>query len=80
MSVEPPSAFARTAAQVTVVWLLVMIGGMYGAASGWRPGAYLTIAAVLGYNVSHLAIGVSEYRRVMQRPWPEVPPLDDDEW
>jgi hypothetical protein len=30
----------------------------------------------------HLLMGVSEYRRVMRRPWPNVSPLedDDDDW
>jgi hypothetical protein len=28
-----------------------------------------------------LAIGAWSYRRVMSRPWPKVPPIeDDDDW
>jgi hypothetical protein len=39
------------------------------------------LAAVCGTIAGHLLIGVSEYRRIMRRPWPKVPPLDDeDDW
>ena len=26
-----------------------------------------------------LLVGLTEYRRTMRRPWPKVPPLDDDD-
>jgi len=29
----------------------------------------------------HLGLGIAGYREVMNRPWPEVAPLDDeDDW
>ena len=79
---ERPSALAVAAARLTLLWFLMMSAGAYGAAFGWRPGAYLAITAVFGYNASHLVMGITEYRRVMRRPWPHVPNLDadDDEW
>jgi hypothetical protein len=64
-----------------MLWLLAMMVGMYGAAFGWRPGAYVLLTALLGQLVGHLAMGITEYRRVMRRPWPEVAALeDDDDW
>lgn len=71
---ERPDAFALLAAWLTWLWLIVMTVGLYGAAFGWRPGAYFMITALLGYIVSHLLIGITEYRRVMRRPWPQVRP------
>ena len=78
---DRPSAFALVAAYLLPVWLIVMMVGLYAAAFRWRPGAYFLITALLGHIVSHTVIGVTEYRRVMRRPWPQVAPLDaDDEW
>ena len=79
--VERPNAVALGAARLSPFWLIVMIVGVYGAAFGWRPGAYLMITALLGEIGGHLLTGITEYRRVMRRPWPQVPPIDDDdEW
>jgi hypothetical protein len=41
------------------------------------------LAGVIGYVGMHLVRGVVHYRRTMRRPWPRVPPIeddDDDEW
>ena len=80
-SAERLNAFAVLVASLSPLWLIVMMAGLYGAAFGWRPGAYLMITGLLGDIVGHLLIGITEYRRVMRRPWPQVAPLDDDdEW
>ena len=76
---ERPSTFAIAAARLSSLWLLVMIVGIYGAAFGWRPGAYVMVTALLGLVGGHLVMGITEYRRVMRRPWPQVAPLDDDD-
>jgi hypothetical protein len=76
---ERPNLFALVAASLGPVWLIVMMIGLYGAAFGWRPSAYFMITALLGYIVMHLLMGITEYRRVMRRPWPQVPPIDDDD-
>ncbi len=69
------------AARLSLVWLLLLIVGGYGAVLGWRAGAFLMLAAVCAMITGHLVIGFSEYRRIMRRPWPSVRPLDDeDEW
>jgi len=58
--------------------LIIAIGaGLFG----WRTGAHLTLVGLTGHLLCHLAVGATAYRRVMARPWPEVPPLgDDEEW
>ena len=76
---ERPGPFAIAAARLSPLWLLVMIFGVYGAGLGWRPGAYFMLMAILGQVGGHLVMGVTEYRRVMRRPWPQVAPLDDDD-
>jgi len=76
---EPPNKVARVAARLDVLWLLVLMIGAYGAGFGWRPGAYFLLASLLGLLLGHLVMGITEYRRVMGRPWPKVAPLDDDE-
>jgi hypothetical protein len=77
---ERPNAPAIVAAYLGPFWTLVMIVGVYAAALGWRPAAYLLLTALLGLVAGHLVMGITEYRRVMKRPWPDVAPLDDDDW
>jgi hypothetical protein len=59
---------------------LVIAAGICGALAQWRPGAYLMIAGLVSLVATHSAIALVEYRRVMARPWPSVPPLTDDDW
>jgi hypothetical protein len=78
---DRPSAIAVVATRLSLVWLLLLVVGFYCGALGWRGGAFLMLTGVCGNLVGHLLIGVTEYRRIMRRPWPEVPPIDDeDEW
>ena len=78
---DGPSRFAVVAARLSPLWTLLMMVGMYCAGFGWRPGAYLLLAALLCILLGHLVTGLTEYRRVMRRPWPKVTPLnDDDDW
>jgi hypothetical protein len=78
---DRPSAIAVVATRLGLVWLVLLVGGGYAAVLGWRRGAFLMLAAVCGTIAGHLVIGVSEYRRIMRRPWPKVPLLDDeDDW
>ena len=49
--------------------------------AGWRPAAFVIVAAFTMLLAVHLLVGAVAYRRVMNRPWPRVRPLDDDdEW
>lgn len=47
-----------------------------------RQAAVLILVGFFGYMGTHLAMGACQYRETMRRPWPKVPPLedDDDEW
>jgi hypothetical protein len=59
----------------------LLLVGAYGAVFEWRPGAYLMVAALTFSVVANLAVGVLAYRATMNRPWPKVRPLtDDDDW
>jgi hypothetical protein len=61
---------------------LLLFTGALGAAASWRPGAFLMLTGVAGLLATHLFVGVSAYRETMNRPWPPVEPLpeDDDDW
>jgi hypothetical protein len=59
--------------------LCLLTVGVYGSAFSWRPGAFLMLTAVSGYVVLHLGAGFAAYRDAMTRPWPKVPPVDDDD-
>ena len=52
---------------------------MLAAVWDWRPGAVLMLTGLVALLLGHLAVGLQGYRRVMSRPWPRVPPLDDEE-
>ena len=47
-----------------------------------RLGVFLMLAGVLGMFATRLVVGIVSYRQTMRRPWPKVPPIedDDDEW
>jgi hypothetical protein len=78
---DHPSAIAVVATRPSLIWVLLLIVGFYGGALGWRGGVFLMLAGVCGNISGHLLVGVTEYRRIMRRPWPKVPPLeDDDDW
>jgi hypothetical protein len=69
------------AARLSPIWLLLLIVGFYGGLLGWRAAAFLMLAGVCGRIAGHLLMGITEYRRIMRRSWPEVRPLeDDDSW
>jgi hypothetical protein len=78
---DRPSGIVVIAARLGHIWLLSLAVGFYVGALGWRVGAFLMLAGVCGNVAGHLLMGITEYRRVMRRPWPKVRPLeDDDEW
>jgi len=56
-----------------------LIGGIYAALLGWRTGAFVAVGA-FGFRVTlDVAQGVIVYRRTMNRPWPSVRPLQEDD-
>jgi membrane protein implicated in regulation of membrane protease activity len=44
-----------------------------------RPLALIAVAALTVQFCTHLAVSVVAYRRIMRRPWPAVPPREDDD-
>jgi hypothetical protein len=44
-----------------------------------RRAAMIAIGAFATVLATHLLVSVVEYRRTMRRPWPDVPPLFDDD-
>jgi hypothetical protein len=64
---------------LAVLFLLGIVGG-YGAVLGWRDGIFLMLAWALLTFAWHLVVGLTTYRSVMARPWPQVAPLTDDDW
>jgi hypothetical protein len=77
----PPTRLREVFAWVNLVMPGVLIVGAYGALLEWKPAAYLLVAAVTVTFVANLCIGVLAYRATMNRPWPAVRPLtDEDDW
>jgi hypothetical protein len=76
---DRPARSAIAAAYLSYVWTALLCVGGFGAALGWRPGVVFMLAGVSGFVAGHLIMGLTEYRRIMRRPWPKVSPLDDDD-
>lgn len=62
--------------------LVLILIGVYAAFLGWRTGGFVAIGAALAIPVVNVSYAIRGYRRIMKRPWPKVPPIeeDDDEW
>jgi hypothetical protein len=60
--------------------MALLLGGLFIAMAGARVGAYLLLAGLGLQLTGDLAFGLLSYRNTMQRPWPQVAPLTDDDW
>ncbi|MBA2614693.1 MAG: hypothetical protein H0U90_02775 [Actinobacteria bacterium] len=60
--------------------LIAVVGAVVGVTADWQPGAILMIGGVAGALVAQLVVGIVAYRRAMRTPWPDVPPVVDDDW
>ncbi len=69
----------RVAIYLLPAFDLLLFVGAFGAALSWRAGAFLMLTGVGGLLTAHLFIGVSAYRETMNRPWPPVKPLPDND-
>ena len=60
--------------------MLLLIVGCWAGALGWRPAAWILIAALCTIVGAHVTISAIAYRRTMRRAWPRVAalPFDDD--
>ena len=74
------TASERRASLTGVACLAVLVFGLLAAVAGWKPGAGLAVAGLLGHLAGHLVTGCLTYRRVMAQPWPDVSPVEDDDW
>jgi hypothetical protein len=81
MSSDPSPRVMLAARGAGSILALLLFGGTYLSII-WAPGIYLALGALTVHFVWHLVVGIVGYRSVMSRPWPQVPPLedDDDDW
>jgi hypothetical protein len=76
-----PPVLRRVFSSVNLLTSGLLLLGAYGAVLDWRPSAYLLVATLTVSVVANLTVGVLAYRATMNRPWPQVRPLpDDDDW
>jgi hypothetical protein len=61
---------------------LLLFGGVPSVLFAPRLAVFLIFVGFIGYVGTHVVMGIVHYRRTMRRPWPRVPPIedDDDEW
>jgi hypothetical protein len=76
---DQPTPITVAVVRLSLLWTVLLVVGAYAGVFGWRPGAFIMLAAVCCTIAGHLLVGVTEYRRAMRRAWPEVQPLEDDE-
>lgn len=75
------SGWGRLVQGVYLGFALLLFGGLFVVVFAVRLAAFLMLAGAIGMFGTRLVVGVIEYRRTMRRPWPSVPPLEDeDEW
>jgi hypothetical protein len=80
MNAERPPLWMVLAVYAWAVANFVLYGSvLVGLAFESRRAGVIAIAAFAVILSMHLLAGVFEYRRTMQRPWPDVPPLTDDD-
>ena len=71
---------ARTGGIVDLAALAALCAGAFGAAAGWDAAVLLLLGGLVARLASHLVVGVAGYRWAMGHPWPDVRPLEDDDW
>jgi hypothetical protein len=76
------SAWARVFQVVYFAFALALFAGLALLLFDRRVGVFVTLAGFVGYLGMHLLLGIGSYRETMRRPWPKVPPIedDDDDW
>jgi hypothetical protein len=81
LGTTPQPRLREVFASINLVTPGLLVVGAYGALLEWRPAAYLLLAAVTVLVFANLAVGVLAYRSAMNRPWPPIRPLrDEDDW
>ena len=59
---------------------VAVLAGALAAALRSEVGMFVSVAGLVAVVAVDVAIGVAAYRRAMRAPWPQVTPLDDDDW
>jgi hypothetical protein len=79
---ESVSAWERVVRSVLLGFNLLLFAALPVFLFDQRLGVFLMLAALIGFFLTHLIVGIVGYRQTMRRPWPKVPPVDDedDEW
>jgi hypothetical protein len=68
---------------VDLVSLYLALGAVAaGVVFDWKPGAWIAVCALFVHFAAHVTVGIVGYVQTMRRPWPSLPPLedDDDDW
>jgi hypothetical protein len=76
------SARVSTLQAIYLGFSVLLFGGVATVVFAPRLAVFLLLAGMIGLFATRFIVGVVEYRRTMRRPWPRVPPIDDDddEW
>ena len=76
------SAWGQVPRAVLLGFELLLFAGVASVFFAPRLAVFLMLAGFIGFVGTHLVSGVIHYRRTMRRPWPTVPPIEDedDEW
>ena len=62
------------------VSLGVLFVGVCLVPIGWAGAAALLVGGLFGHLATHVGAAIGTYRRVMARPWPDVAPINEDDW
>jgi hypothetical protein len=80
MKDERPSQWMVVGVHAWTLANVVLYGSVFAAfVFESRPAAFIAIVAFAAVLAMHVLLAVVEYRRTMRRPWPNVPPLLDDD-
>lgn len=76
-----PTVLERVWAYGDLASTILIIVGAFASVFVGLGGAIVMLAGFAGSLTIHLIVGIVQYRRVMAKPWPEVPRLnDEDDW
>jgi hypothetical protein len=75
-------AWGRVIQVVAFTFTLLLLLGLPVLLVSSRLGLLLIVVGMAGYFLTQLTVSIVGYRQTMRRPWPKVPPVedDDDDW
>jgi hypothetical protein len=74
------SFWVKSAVSGYYLLFLALYGSMFvGFAFESRVAAFVVVGALVATLIVHIAVALLTYHHVMQREWPKVEPLDDDD-